>query len=764
MRFLHTSDFVDFLSPQRRNQVDYSYGLIFFATLVIAIAFCWGLVLLLLKCRSEDTGCAAGHAFKTSYDPTQSSWGDNGSTISGGFDSSLESDSQGRSSAGPPQLRPRFHYGDQLVVNRTRAKRTRIVFLFFGLAAISCVTTFVIFSFARLRDSLNGSEEALVSIQEVFDQVDYSIRSIVSAGDHAESIVATIDLSISSICPNATINEDIAGIDLGSFSDLTKDEFLELKSILAENLTLVNDTLASIQDIKDQVEQSISYTEEYSWVVPGILLGVAVAIILAMLGVVLAWKEKSGRRVQGFMSYGVLPFLIALCLVCWIGTISAGVGAMSSGDACIAGGDPGGPDATIANILERHNLDQNSTAYKMIYGYTNACRIQNPVQELDDLEESIQTAVNNIWREVAKADASGVQNLTELCGRENRVSEFLNGARELAKSLSTMRKGVDSMAGSLGCAIINPIYVELVHNEICNEMAPGLGIAFILLLILSICLMIMISLRAAWLHQIDKDIKVYGDDEIAENMVLDEHEEYLAYISKYKHEWEEYEVYQPGINQRGRSPSEYEDSVESYEDEDEYESEFESSVESSIPDDISFPSLQMTPSIEAAANNGTLAVSTLLPALYPAGSDEEEEAFELGAIQILSPPRNDTIPVVIDASPRNTEDKYAGRFRYAARAAAPTEADDVARIGDDVEIGLFTPDEDSFDTCCDDEQMAMHYGGTLHTNNALKTERNHQEDPPPASAPVREHSPRFRFPSSPLSGMFGGNTSKKADP
>jgi hypothetical protein len=41
----------------------------------------------------------------------------------------------------------------------------------------------------------------------------------------------------------------------------------------------------------------------------------------------------------------------------------------------------------------------------------------------------------------------------------------------------------------------------------------------------------------------DED-KVYDENEAAENMVLDEHEEYLAYISKYKHEWEDYE----GIN------------------------------------------------------------------------------------------------------------------------------------------------------------------------------------------------------------------------
>jgi hypothetical protein len=32
---------------------------------------------------------------------------------------------------------------------------------------------------------------------------------------------------------------------------------------------------------------------------------------------------------------------------------------------------------------------------------------------------------------------------------------------------------------------------------------------------------------------------------VADNMIMDEHEEYLAYISKYKHEWQEYKGIDP---------------------------------------------------------------------------------------------------------------------------------------------------------------------------------------------------------------------------
>jgi hypothetical protein len=53
------------------------------------------------------------------------------------------------------------------------------------------------------------------------------------------------------------------------------------------------------------------------------------------------------------MSYLTLPLLIFLTFLCWIFTMAAAAGAMSGGDACVAAGNPGGPDATISTILHQ---------------------------------------------------------------------------------------------------------------------------------------------------------------------------------------------------------------------------------------------------------------------------------------------------------------------------------------------------------------------------------------------------------------------------
>jgi len=60
------------------------------------------------------------------------------------------------------------------------------------------------------------------------------------------------------------------------------------------------------------------------------LLAVGIVTALATFGVVMAWKQDSRPRLQRFMSYGVLPGLIIVCLLCWILAIGATVSTAAS--------------------------------------------------------------------------------------------------------------------------------------------------------------------------------------------------------------------------------------------------------------------------------------------------------------------------------------------------------------------------------------------------------------------------------------------------
>jgi hypothetical protein len=127
----------------------------------------------------------------------------------------------------------------------------------------------------------------------------------------------------------------------------------------------------------------------------------------------------------------------------------------------------------------------------------------------------------------------------ETCG-STELEGLLLTARNLAKILTSIRRSLDSTSTSLSCPRIYPLYAAAAHDAVCTEAASAVASGFFMFLVLGLSLMTMMSLRASWYQNIKAE-KVYLDEsEVAENMIVDEHEEYLAYISKYKHEWQEY--------------------------------------------------------------------------------------------------------------------------------------------------------------------------------------------------------------------------------
>jgi predicted membrane channel-forming protein YqfA (hemolysin III family) len=62
----------------------------------------------------------------------------------------------------------------------------------------------------------------------------------------------------------------------------------------------------------------VAKTEEYLWVIPALLIVISVLSSISIAGVVLAWKDRSGVRLQRTMSYIVLPLLIMTSIACWM--------------------------------------------------------------------------------------------------------------------------------------------------------------------------------------------------------------------------------------------------------------------------------------------------------------------------------------------------------------------------------------------------------------------------------------------------------------
>jgi len=655
VRYPNSISFPDYFSSSEKEQYDYVSGILFFCYFIAGFSLVWALVLLILKCKGEDVGCASGNAFKTypyqdhkTYSPSFTvaeegsislrSSRSQRSRVSEAFEIRLEEASRGARSGQSSRGTLSTLSIKKIKSIRRRARQTQFCFLLFGTCAFICVMILLIWSFSKIGQSLESSEMLLLKTQDTFDEVSTSLQNVETSFNNVRTLANITDLQFSSFCPNGTVNTPMFGIDLEEIAEGTIQSVSGMELLMEKEFISLNQTWESVKNIKDQTEIILDHAIHYSWTVPLYFFLVTVVLMFSMMGVIFAWRGTSGRNFQNFMSYGVLFFIIIFCTLAWLGTMIIGVTSIVSSDICTAGGRPGGPDKTIEDIADQYFTDRNETLYNVIIDYTNGCKMQDPLNRLTDIESSVETMMNSIWREISRIEGIGRDHFEAVCG--SPLDEFLGVAHEVTRSFSGIRKALKNTKDALDCSKINPIYTELIHEELCGEIANGLGIGFIWLLMLSICLMVVLSLRAAWRHdttqESDKSDTVYDEGE--EVMFHDEYEEYLEYISKYKHEWEVYEGIESdsakggsknGSEANNEEEEDYmsnssisENNSGSYCDDD--SSGFASShAESTIPDDISFPSLQITPSVEAGFVD-----AAVIPSLLPTASSDEEEEMD----------------------------------------------------------------------------------------------------------------------------------------
>lgn len=607
----HNGNFTLLFSLNRQEQVDYVNGLLVVEVVFLSIFVLWVFVLVVLKIKGKEVGCASGRAFVTVgsdddddfetdfvgdetrqtevigdraeslpsdefLDSTSDSSGDNHS-FSHLDERSLDDDGEqlldlrtpnsastdeddedhgvwkpSSASAGKPkQLEGEvIPNGNQLPAQpriNKREFRTRISFLFFAALALICVPLILVLCLGPMRDAAQSSDDIILAIRGTASEVQDSLQAIELNSINAFDVVDSTPTDLQLICPNVEQSdlESVLGIDLMDIIETISNEYYSLKDKVSSQLETGNAIVEQVNSYLTTFEVSVNEAENYLWIIPGLLFVVGVLTAISSLGVILAWRDRSGQSLQRIMSWIVLPLLILSMIACWVVVMMASFSSMVGSDICTSSSSNGSPDQTIQQILSLHQSKQNSTLYQMVNAYTNQCMGSDPIQQIQDLEGDVQAQIDTIWRQMSQVDSLGRAEVMELCGGQAEAfTDLLTGARNLAKLLTAIRRALDNTERSLKCTIVNPTYVQAAHEAVCTDTLTASVYGFIFFFVLSICVMVMISLRASWLRHTEEEKIYHDEDDVAENMILDEHEEYLAYISRFKHEWQEYEGFE----------------------------------------------------------------------------------------------------------------------------------------------------------------------------------------------------------------------------
>jgi hypothetical protein len=210
-------------------------------------------------------------------------------------------------------------------------------------------------------------------VRDTLLQVNISVSNIEEAISSASELVQSVTLDAETFCPGIDNNEFEAriGIDLNELINSITKDYDSMMGTSQENIDFVHGLLQSLEEGLVSFENFVAGTEDLLWMIPAVLFAVSIFTALAVLGVLLAWREKSGKKVQNTMAYVVLPLLMAATIACWFIVIFSSLGTMVGSDVCTASTSKGSPDETIQQILDILNLDRNSTAFKVAQAYTN---------------------------------------------------------------------------------------------------------------------------------------------------------------------------------------------------------------------------------------------------------------------------------------------------------------------------------------------------------------------------------------------------------
>ena len=568
----YSRDVAEFVtgSASSDNLKSYQSGIIFIMSLVALMWFIWTLILLYFKCNSKHVGCAAGNAFAPRRLLSVRSSSDDEADSIKSFSESLEQkklaeyveeQADGKSSKESMKegygsskylqeqrevvpSRKGNHDDDNFTIIKTthrspRATRTRLCFLIFSLVTLGCVPCVIIFTFKPLLAARDDSISYIADSRDIIEKVKVIIDDILKTSSSATGILYKMPMDISTICPNITMEEleDELTVNLQSMVDVVATNYVGISAEVSGNISDIREALLYFADYVEAAESIFEGAAPFFWVVPTILFSLSAITVAAISGVFSAWKMQSSRGIQRYLTYIILPALILLSMACWaVAAMSAAASAVGI-DACLSGSSTGSPSDTLLEVLQAENISELSPIYGYLSDYVTTCGENDPALVINALKQDIENVTDELWAAVGKVDVVGQLNIDSYCKGGNQLDAFIEGSRELALLLSTSLSSISRVTAYLECEKIHDLYASAVNGSLCSDAVDAAAWSLLFFFILGVSSMIMVTLRASWKQRVE-DEKIYDESEVAENMFVDEHEEYLAYISKYKQEWE----------------------------------------------------------------------------------------------------------------------------------------------------------------------------------------------------------------------------------
>jgi len=468
-RFGHGNDITELFSSYQDDQTDYAAGLIALFLFLFIIFLFWSIVLLVFKAMGRgNAGFLSGYHF-VQPDPAV----------------------------------------DKKLYKRSR--RVRTVFLI--ATVLLMVSTFLLvqFGFIEAKNASIAMGESFKSTEDILSSAEDISINLEKVGDNSISIRDEAVQKLDNICPADPNIEETIGLDIMSIAQQAKNDLTMLADFIKDGLEVLNGGLSNARRALVSANAfNDTIIKFWEWQMKLLASALFILSFFLAVGVLLVMLNINIKVYQKALTYFFMPLfvitIIVSCIVCCaILPISA-----SSADACSGGGNLlGGPDDTILTIWRNIRGSDNSTVSQFVSYYTQRC---NPDSYpfgflstyLDDLNNAVESTGN-----AAEVIRDNQALLSERCGREfTSVPKIVD---DMDSNLNFLQKQVDASLDLINCESINKLYVDILHQAGCTDSMNAFVWIFASTLVISVCGLIMIMLRASY-YPVEY-LKIPSDDE-----------------------------------------------------------------------------------------------------------------------------------------------------------------------------------------------------------------------------------------------------------
>ena len=428
-----------------------------------------------------------------------------------------------------------------------RKNQTRCVFGLVSLMSLICSILVITHMYTPLESATTSSADLAGDAAEIVEDLSRVTEALNEAVATMDSALAIVPESYDQICPEIPPQEfsEKFGFDIIEILDMVREDYQVYVPQIQDALQSATDTGDSITSVLIDVDEGISTTNKYKWIIP-FIVGISMLTVFSQLELMVAimYKERHLKdldtsKFEKYFGWTVLIIQVIVVLISWVLVIAFFVSTFLTTDTCLPSftatelgvtvgvteNDRGTPDdLVLAIIRESVNVSNDlrgaarqaaiDNAVSRSMRYITGCaeplageRVlhgrstmeADPLAQVVVLQGVLQDTLEIMREKLSFArDVFGVDSIDDECGSSSTIGDFFSSMEALDGTFSTTIRAMKEGYDALSCPTINTLYVEAMYDIFCTDVATVSANGLVLFFLVALSGLILITLRAAW--------------------------------------------------------------------------------------------------------------------------------------------------------------------------------------------------------------------------------------------------------------------------